>query len=541
VAELEAEAQGGVGLEDFFRVLRERWWVIVVTVAVVVAAVAAWSLTTTPIYRATTDLVFERSRLDTALLGVQLFTYESDQTRNIQTAMAAVTRNKSIAEGVQVQLNSQKSPHELAEMVTATAERNTNVVSISAESPDPGEAAAVANAFADQFILYRQRAARATVIAAREVIQAQVNSLSPTDLQSDYGLMLQEKLETLRILESMQTGDFNVLSRAEVPTSPVVPQTERNLVLAVVVGLLVGVGLAFLADRLDKRIKNERMLETEMGVPVLAAVPAVEKLPRRGKKANRSSRPVGFSGHPLLLESFRTLRSSLQYFSVDKRHHVWLVTSGLPEEGKTTVTVNLALSFALSGKKVILVEADLRRPLIHDYLGLEQSQGLSNVLAGTKKAPDVLQLVRADEFLPPESRRQPGEVDPRLLQRNLYAITSGPLPPNPAELLASERMGHLLHELAQLADEVIIDTPPVLLVSDALVLAPYADGVIVTARMLATTWTEVREVRTLFERAELKVVGTVAVGTKHGPGYYRRGYGRYGYAYGYGYGHPVKK
>jgi len=537
VTDLENGAPAGPGLEDYFRVLRERWWVVVASILVIVAAVAGWSLSTTPLYRATADLVFERQRLDTALLGVQLFTYESDQSRAIQTAIAAVTRNESIAEGVQLQLNTQKSPHDLVKMVTTASERNTNLVSISAESPDPAEAAAVANAFADQFIMYRQRAARTTVASAREVIQAQIDTLSPAELQGDYGLMLQEKLETLRILESMQDGDFKVVSKAEVPTDPVVPQTERNLILAVVVGLIVGVGLAFLLDHLDKRIKTEKALETEMGVPVLAAVPAVGGR-WRGGTDKRSDRPVGFSRHPSLLEPFRTLRSSLQYFSVEKKNHAWLITSGLPEEGKTTTSVNLALSFALSGKKVILLEADLRRPMVHEYLGLDRSPGLSDVLAGTKKVTDVLQLVRADEFLPPEGRRQPGEVNPRLLQRNLYAMAAGPLPPNPAELLASERMAKLTEELSELADVVIIDTPPVLMVSDALVLAPRVDGVIVTARLKSTTWTEAREIRNLMDRAGVRVVGVVAGGVKHGPGYYhKRGYGYYAY----GYGHSGKK
>lgn len=533
MSDLENEAQPGPGLEDYFRVLREKWWVVVAALAIVVAAVAYWSLSTTPLYRAAADLVFERSRLDTALLGVQLFTYESDQTRNIQTAIAALTRNESIAEGVQKQLGSEKAPRDLAEMVSTSVERNANLVSISAESPDPGEAAAVANAFADQFILYRQQSARATVAAAREVVQAQLAALSPSELQGNYGMMLQEKLETLRILESMQDGDFKVVSRAEVPADPVVPQTGRNLILGVVVGLVIGVGLAFLLDHLDKRVKSEKALESGLGVPVLATVPTVSGH-WQSKNGKRSVRPVGFSRHPSLLEPFRTLRSSLQYFSVDKKNRIWLVTSGLPEEGKTTASVNLALSYALSGMKVILLEADLRRPMVHEYLELEPGPGLSDVLAGTKKPTDVLRLVRADDYLPPEGRRQAGETNPRLLQRNLYAMTSGPLPPNPAELLASERMGQLIEQLSELADTLIIDTPPILMVSDALILAPFVDGVLVSARLRSSTWDEVREVRSLLDRAGARLIGTVATGAKHGPGYYyKRGYGHYAYSYGH--------
>jgi hypothetical protein len=165
-------------------------------------------------------------------------------------------------------------------------------------------------------------------------------------------------------------------------------------------------------DYLDKRIKDERTLETPVGVPVLASVPMVGGAWRGGKNAQRSGHAVGFNTHQSLLEPFRTLRSSMQYFSVEKKSHVWLVTSGLPQEGKTITSVNLALSFALSGKRTILVEGDLRHPMVHEYLGLDRMAGLSDVLAGTQRATDVLQLVRADDFLPPRGGGSRGRPIP---------------------------------------------------------------------------------------------------------------------------------
>ena len=219
---------------------------------------------------------------------------------------------------------------------------------------------------------------------------------------------------------------------------------------------------------------------------------------------------------------------------MEKKNPVWLITSGLPQEGKTVTTVNLALSLALSGKRVIVVEADLRRPMVHEYLGVDRAPGLSDVLAGTKGATEVLQLVKADEFLPAFGRRQEGEVDPRLLQRNFYVMTSGPLPPNPAELLASDRMAAVVKELAGLTDCVIIDTPPLLMVSDALTVAQHVDGVILTALLGSTTRDEAQEVRSQLERAGVRVIGVVAGGAKRGHSYYRtRGYKGYAYKYGY--------
>ena len=336
----------------------------------------------------------------------------------------------------------------------------------------------------------------------------------------------------------MQNGGFVPVSAAVAPGAPFTPQTTRNTILGLVVGLVLGVGLAFLLEYLDNRIKDEKIFEQEFGVPVLVSVPRVGGGWGKGKKegGERSVAPVGFSNHQSLLEPFRTLRSNLQYFSLEDKHPVWLVTSALPQEGKTITSVNLALSFALAGKRVVLLEADMRRPMIHKYLGLEPGLGLSDVLAGTQKAADVLSLVRADDFLPQSGRRQPGEKDPKLLQRNLYVMTSGPLPPNPAELLGSARMGELLEELKEVADCVIIDTPPVLMVSDALVLMPHVDGALIAARLNSTTKQEAQEVRSIMERSGARVLGVVAGGTKHSPGYYHKhGYGGY-YRRGYGYG-----
>ena len=346
MAEFESEQEETAGLEDYLRVLRERWWVIVLAVVVTVAVAFYVSYTTTPLYSASADLTYERNNLDAAVSGTQLFAYDYDLTRTIDSAVAVIGRNESIAEGVKTQLGSSESADTLSGMVSVTSDPDTNLVTISAVSEDPEEAAAVANAFADQFVIYRQSAAKATVAEARTVVKEQLDTLGASELTSDYALMLQEKYETLRILESMQNGGFAVMRRAVVPEASFTPQTKRNMILALVVGLVVGVGLAFLLDYLDKRIKDERTLEKELGVPVLASVPSVYGRFHRGKKGGRSSEPIGFKTHHSLLEPFRTLRSNLQYFSVEKENPIWLITSALPQEGKTVTTVNLALSLS---------------------------------------------------------------------------------------------------------------------------------------------------------------------------------------------------
>jgi len=537
ISDAEIQNEDPVELTEYLRVVRERWWIIVAAVVIVTGAALFISLQSTPQYSSYARLLYQKNNLEQALFGAQVFT-ASNQDREVQTG-GVLVKLEPIAEAVAQSLGSGLSASSLLSMVSVKPMSDANVVDISAVSADPQQCAAVANAFAEQFVLFRRNTDRATVAAASELVRQKLDSLSPEDASSDYGLMLKERYESLQIIESMQNGGFTIVQKASVPTEPFAPQTVRNTLIALFVGLVLGVGLAFLIDRLDRRIRDEKILEKELGVPVLASVPLIQDgwLARKrqwlnGKSRVRSRATVGFANNGNILEAFRTLRSNLQYFSLDKRQPVWLVTSGAPKEGKTTTMINLGLSLALSGKRVILIEGDLRRPMVHEYLGLRRGVGLSNLLAGSKRLEDVLQYIKATDFVPPEKRVRPEDEKRGVLQRNMYAICSGPLPPNPAELLASQRMTDLINELAPMADYLLVDTPPVLACSDALALARHADGVIVVARLGETSRDSIQEVRETFERAGTRIIGAVAAGTPKRPSYYKK---RYGYGYGYGY------
>jgi Mrp family chromosome partitioning ATPase/capsular polysaccharide biosynthesis protein len=539
MVEVGDERHEGARLEDYLRILRERAWVVLACVVIVFVAALVTSLQTTPLYRASAEIVYEKSSLTIAVFGYDITGYDYDRQRTIETAIAAVGRNQAIAEDVKAQLataespGAEKSPAELAGMTSASASENNYLVSISAVSKDPEEAAAVANAFADRFILFRKEEARALVTEARDVLESELQAMTPSELTSDRGLSMQNRYESLRIMEAAQHGDFRMMKRANVPGLPFTPQTGRNVILALVIGLALGLGLAFLLEYLDKRIKDEKTLERVSGLPVLASVPVVGRSWRRTRSGERSVEVIGFaSDRSHLLEAFRTLRSSLQYFNVDGELRKILVTSAVPLEGKTVTTVNLGISLALSGKRVIILEADLRRPMVHDYLGLPNEVGLSNVLAGASSLPGALQQVAMDPFIPARSRKGENGLSASLLRKNLYCITSGPLPPNPAELLQSARMSDVISELESMADYLLVDTPPVLPVSDAVTLAPNVDAVILAARLHSSTRDEIRAVRETLQRAGAHVIGVVAGGVKTGRGYYyKRGYHYAGYSY----------
>jgi Mrp family chromosome partitioning ATPase/capsular polysaccharide biosynthesis protein len=537
------EQADAADLADYLRVIRARWWVIVLCVVVVLGASVYSSANKTPLYQATAKIVRQQGSLEAALFGTSFLQYQ-DPVRLTQTAAGLVTVEQ-VAALVKAELGSPLSPEELSRMVTATPDTKSDVISIKAVSTSAKEAADVANAFARQFIVYRQTTDKSLLEVAKQVLEKQIASLSKADVGSDLARSLQQRLEEIGIIEEIQTGGFMVSQPAKAPGLPFSPQPLRNAVLALVVGLVLGVGLAFLLEYMDRRIKDEQTLEKVFGLPVLATVPLVDVgwRQRRGRRKSRSDVPIGFADkHSPLIESFRTLRSNLQYFGVDTEIRTILVTSPLPREGKSTVSINLGLGLALSGLRVIVLEADLRRPMLHTYLKLGNDVGISNVLAGTHTFSEAMQLVKVDDYMPEDTReRIPAGGEDLLLQKNLYCITSGPLPPNPSELMGSTKMQELLRSAAETADYVIIDTPPLLLAADAVTLSAHVDGVLLTARLFSTTRDDAQAARELLERVGARVIGAVAFGGRLSHSYYRRGYyrgyRRYGYGYGRGYGY----
>ena len=535
---LTNEQSRPVHLNDYLKVLRERWWVIVVCVLVILVAVMVQSYRQTPQYSATAKIVRQQGSLESALFGTQFLQY-SDPVRALQTAASTVTV-EGVATLVKQELNSQRSLTELSGMVTATPDTKSDVISIAAVGTSAGETADVANSFARQFITYSADADKQAIGLAQRVVQKQIDAMSAGELASNSGLLLVSRLEELAIIQELQTGGYNVSQPATAPGAPFSPQPFRNGVLALAVGLVLGLGLAFLLEYLDKRIKDEETMEREFGLPILATVPVVggkwQDIPK-----GRSDIAIGFAEKQSpMIESFRTLRSNLQYFSVDKELRTVLITSSLPREGKTTTTINLGLSLALAGFRVIVVEADLRRPMIHKYLKLSNDVGVSSLLAGTHTFTEAMQLVRVDDYMPDTTRRRThAGADALLMQKNFYCITSGPLPPNPSELVGSLKMQELLRQAADNADYVLVDTPPLLVVADTLSLAPKVDGVLLTARLFNTTRDEAQASVALLERVGAHAIGVVAGGVKMHRSYYRKGYykgydKRYGYGYGYG-------
>ncbi|MFN8164562.1 MAG: P-loop NTPase, partial [Solirubrobacterales bacterium] len=410
-------------LTTLWRVVRERWWIVAGTTALCVIASLVLSLTSQTTYEATSSLVFRDPGLSSAVTGgAALFPSSTDPQREAATNTELV-RSLDVAKLVVEDLSLNESAESLLDSVTISDEENTDIVDITASSSNAELAAAIANSFAEQYVTYRRQSDRRKVLQGERLVRERLRG-EPEG--SPERAELENALRTLVLLESVQTGNAEVVGTATVPSSPSSPTPIRDAVLALIFGVVLGVSLALILDLLDRRVKTVEDFERRYGLRLLAAIPQ-----RMFAEAEAGDRTVA--------EPFLILRSAVDYRSSWDEIKVILVTSAAPGEGKTTVAVNLARSLALGGQSVALVEADMRRPSVGKLVDLGPvGPGLSTALA--MDTPVVSDLV--------------GDPD----APNLRVLPSGPPPPNPAELVRRRRMGEIVEYLSADNDVVVIDS-----------------------------------------------------------------------------------
>ena len=341
-------------------------------------------------------------------------------------------------------------------------------------------------------------------------------------------IMMVQKLEETKIQEAAQAKNVRIIDEAIEPLYPVKPKKKLNVLLGALIGLGLGVGVTFLMEYFDNTVKSPEELE-KMGFNILSSIPRIE-MDKVEKKLEKKIDKLGqFEGRRIearlithldpkapVSEAYRTLRTNLQFSKVDKELQVLLVTSSGPKEGKSTTAANLAIAMAQAGKKVVLIDADLRRPVIHSIFGLKKDEGMTNCLMG---------LIDFKEML------KPTFLD------NLFLVTSGALPPNPSELLASKKMEQLLQRLRDEFDIVVIDSPPVIAVTDAVILSTKVDGTILVVSSGQTDRDALARAHTLLDTVNSNLLGTLLNGVNvegmYGSYYY--------YYYHHYYSKPGKK
>jgi capsular exopolysaccharide synthesis family protein len=358
------------------------------------------------------------------------------------------------------------------------------------------------------------------------------------DAQSNKALYdgLLQKLKEAGITAGLRSSNIRVVDPALAPSTPSRPQKARNIMLAILVGLVGGIGLALFREYLDNTIKSPDDIEALTGLPSLAVVPSLPGLNGHHRRLSRFSRetPQVTAGPRVELlsyvqpksqisEAFRALRTSLLLSQAEHPPQVILVTSALPREGKTTAAVNLAVTLAQLGDRTLLMDSDLRKPGIRRALNLTMGKdfGLSSYLAGVSTLDEV--------------------IIPHPAITNLEALTTGPVPPSPADLLSSHRMREAIAELRRRYKFIVIDSPPIMAATDAVILSSLTDGVLLVVRSGETPKEAFTRTRDLLAAVKSRLLGVVLNAVDSSAPDYYYSYRYYPYAYGYGYGEDVGK
>lgn len=427
-------------LHDYLRIFRRSWTLITAITLAGLFGGGAFSVLAQPTYTAKTELfvAIQSSGSITELQQGNTFS----QAR-VQSYVKTVTSPAVLQPAIDV-LGLDLTAGQLAEKVTASTDLDTVVINISVDDDSPVQAAATAQAIANSLI---------TIVDTLE--RPNAGGVSPVSL--------------------------SVITPAVAPASPSSPNTRLNLLLGTFLGLAIGLALALGRKALDNKVRGEADVIEITSAPILGGISydqTAAKRPLLTQTPQQSPRA----------ESYRQLRTNLQFANVTGQAKTVLVTSSLPGEGKSTTAINLAMALSQAGQTVCLVDADLRRPMVGEYLGLGTAAGLTTALVGSADVNDLIQQWGSD---------------------NLFVLASGQIPPNPSELLGSEEMRQLILRLEQAFDTVIVDAPPLLPVTDAAVLAQHVGGVVIVVGSQRIKQQDLQKSLRALELVKAKILGLV--------------------------------
>ena len=516
-------------LRHYLAVVRRWAWLIVLGAVLGAGGAYISSRLTTKVYSASTTLLVNEARSNAM----------SDYTGLLMSERLAKTytellKKDPVLEAVVKNLQLSISPDALGGSINVQSVRDTQLIQLTVESTDPQLAARIANEVPKVFIENNLELQTSRFAASRQnlsnelgnldaeikgvqaALDAAKNSSVPgadaervrldsklSELRRSYASVLQS-YEQIRVVEAQTLTNVTVVNPAKVPSGPIRPNTTINTLLGLVVGLMLAVGLVFFIEYLDDTLKTADDIQQTLGLTTLGTVLRLSSQ-QRGQSLLAAEQPKSS-----FAEALRALRTNIQYSSIDKPIKTVLVTSAGPSEGKSTLASNLAVVMAQAGLRTVLIDGDLRRPSVHKIFALNNQRGLTNA------------LVQEPFHLDGDLRLAPTE--------NLKVMTSGPMPPNPSELLGSHRMAALLETLKREADFIVLDSPPTLAVTDASVLASKVDGVILVIDSGST-----RRGLALKAKEQLEQVGARILGVAVNKLSARSGGSNYYYYYNYYY------
>jgi capsular exopolysaccharide synthesis family protein len=461
------------------------------------AAAAAFGLSKhqTKQYTATASILFKSNQLTQQIAGLPTnITTQAQQNSNVRIVqvgeMAAKTASL-LGHGLTQQRVSNSVS--VAQQGETSIVGESSVVNISASAISPTLAAEIANTYAKQFVKEQQTSNHQFFKSALATVNKQLAALSPKQRLRGSGVTLQNRAQELKLLAELQYGGVQFAQSAAVPTRPSSPKTSRNTIIGGALGLLLGIGLVLLLERLDRRIREPEELETIYRAPLLGAVPESASLSRSPQRT--ADVPLGLP--PMEAETFSLILAHLRSFNAEREVRTALITSAAPSDGTTTVSLHLAEVAARSGARTLLIEMDLRRPTLAHTLSIQPGPGLSDVLTGTISTGEAAQSI---SLLAPAGDGA-----------TLDVLTSGNARPySPSELIKTHTMEAVLEQMKSTYDLVVIDAPSLMVVSDAFPVLHKVDGVIVVSRIGRTRRDIAERLQQILDRSAAPLLGVVA-------------------------------
>jgi Mrp family chromosome partitioning ATPase/capsular polysaccharide biosynthesis protein len=514
------------------RVLRRNWWLIALSTIVVTGAAIALSLREDDLFQSSSQVLLKYENLASGLTGISDLSGVYQDPARIAETQTQIAMSPSVARRV---ADARPWPgltqDDALGAISVTASPSSDTLDFETTWSDADGAAALATEYARQYVRYRQQLDAAAIVAAREELQGRIEELRAEGPGN--GKLIESLVEDeqrLRTMQALQTANATVLREAS-GAAQIQPRPKRAAALGIVLGLMLGVALAFGRKALDTRITSATEIGERLDLPLLARVP---EPPRRYRSAKRLVMLSDRTGTDA--EAFRILRTNLDFVNMDRGARSIMITSAVEEEGKSTTVSNLAIALTRAGRRVALVDLDLRRPSLATFFGLpKDTPGLTTVLLGRESLRNAMRPVLGGplDFGQPAARNgsENGQATPNgnPVEGSLSLLVAGPTPPDPGEFIATAHIGELLRRLADDYDVVLVDTPPLLSVGDAMVLSGSVDAAVVVARLGVVRRPTLEELRRALATCPTVKLGYVATGAQSEDGY---GYGSYDYAYG---------
>lgn len=513
--------EDGLDLRYYLSLILHWWWLIVLAAVIAGAASYFISKRMTPYYQASSTVLVNAAPASKAS------DYNSVMmSEQLTSTYAQMMSKDAVLSQVAKQVGLSNPPDQIKKWITVTPVRDTQLIQVVVETTDPELSAKIANSIVDVFATQIQDIQTQRFSQSKTALETQLtdyekqiadmtSEISKTET-SDEKDRLNEKItqyrgmyanllqsyEQIRLSEAQSVSTVVQVESAASNPEPVKPKVMQNTLLAAIVGILLAAGLIFVREAFDDTVKTPDDITRKFKLPVLGVITHHEADP---------DAPIAMSSpRSPITEAYRTLRTNLGYTSVDRKLNTIMVTSPEPGEGKSTITSNLGVVMAQNGKRVIALDCDLRHPCLHSNFGLSNRQGMSTLLSQNSEVT--------------------AEICNPTKEKGLFVITTGPIPPNPAELMGSQKLQSILKWMKETADVILIDTPPVLAVSDAVILAPSLDGVVLVVRPGKTRFGALKQSIEQLQLVNARILGVVlndVVTRGKAYGYYYKNYHGY--------------